>query len=480
MCPGYFDYVEVTMFILTLYFLERIFMFVKKIVFFLLVVMVISSNQLDAMGPWSKLLQKFFVSAGSAAALSGLGTTYDHQYSEKLDFVDVSTPSNSIVIQECGDFDRSECEGAVTKIQLENDMGLKGPVFLTQKLMGKNYPAIIHAVLFTHFLVLLPTLRNKLANLVMHISHNEVEQQERNNICLVHGTGQAAPMLLRTIFHEVFSNQPVKNFVKLRDDSTVQQLDYYDDVDDYYDEQFDLAPKIEEVINIGSRFVKYRNTKTLFDLGVARNHLLSANFGFFGQSNWIIHERRSSSAEFITRPCSWGYQGIDFLFYLAESLAKNPGVFFMVVQDIVKNPEMVYQAHLLFDKHSKGLDDYSIFEDIFKDHGAQKLYSRYEEELSQMRTVVNAGLVQLFIPRELAARWCYVSKPLGIRVPEYNCGSVPDEALAYNQARVLLHPELCPENGVSMRFYLLGEQEKINAVLARMYEIAQEVKDSRE
>jgi hypothetical protein len=111
MCPGYFDYVEVTMFILTLYFLERIFMFVKKIVFFLLVVMVISSNQLDAMGPWSKLLQKFFVSAGSAAALSGLGTTYDHQYSEKLDFVDVSTPSNSIVIQECGDFDRSECEG---------------------------------------------------------------------------------------------------------------------------------------------------------------------------------------------------------------------------------------------------------------------------------------------------------------------------------------------------------------------------------
>lgn len=440
-----------------------------------MLVMSTLSGQAHAMGNWNKIVKKLF----AAATLYGLGSTYDHQHSEQLDFVDVSTPGNPVVVQECVDFDDSAFETSVTKLQLENDLGLKGPVLFAQK-MGKNYSGVVNTVLFSHFWVFLPTLRNKLANLVMHISCDEVEQRSRDNLCLVHGTGQAASMLLRTIFHEVFNEKQVENFVKLRDDSVVEQLAYYDHVDDYYDEQFDLAPKIENIMkNPAGGVVSMGTFTTLFDHGVARNHLLSTNFGFFGNSSWLIHGYKESSAEFLTRPCSWGYQGLDYLVVLSQFIA-NPivplGILFFVVRDVVKNPEMINQVDLLIDKHGKGLDDSFVFENIFKEYGVQERYSHYEKELNQMKTIANAGLVQLFIPQELAQRRCYISQQLGIREPGHTPGLLSTRYLGYSQARILLHPDLCPENGVSMKFYLLGEQAKINAMLARMYEIAEEVK----
>lgn len=439
----------------------------------------VSQNMLNGM--FGKAGKIGFVLAGLYAA----GQSYDKRYGKYLEFVDVSVPSNPRIVGQVLNSNDDKLVKSVTMQQLTNDVYLtNGPVFYAKSGLSRKYADIVDAVLFSHFWVFLPTLRQKLTNFVLHLSCDEVEQRAKNRLCFVHGTNQGINILVNTIFDEVFNERLHQNFVKLRSDSHVNALEKYSDVHQYYDEQYPLAPRHELTLRSSPGGVKVSmGEQVLFDKGIAGSDTLSTNFGFFGRSGWFT--RKDSSAEFITESCSWGYQIISSMISLLFLMTKNPAGFVSFITDVVKNPKQITNVHVLLDKKSKGYNDRIFLQDTFRSYGLERYYDRYDKELQSMADVVNAGLVHLSIKEEQAKRYSYISRTLGIRVssnPEDISAieSTNTQDLPSYQARVIMHSQICNSENTMMRFYLLGKPEKVNNTIERIYEIAREIRSERQ
>ncbi|MGE0009630.1 MAG: hypothetical protein AB7F19_03735 [Candidatus Babeliales bacterium] len=425
----------------------------------------------------------------ATAGLYTAGSVYDHVHEKKLRFVDVSTPLSLKTLAPVlsDQRDMEALTHSVTKRQFDQDWYYTyAPLAQLKAKFSHKYVDRVDGTLFAHFWNFLPTSRNRLTALVQELSIEEHDQRLAGNVTLVHGTSQGASIVLRTIFDEVLRAQEKReHFVKLRDDSTVADLGEYHDVHAYYDANIDKAPHEQVMQRIpGCGSMPTGEYTVLFDKGPAQKHLLSTNLGFFGQNCWWRDGYKDSSAEFVTRPSSWGYQALDVAI---AGYAGGPLVALLlagqVAWDLVKNPRLVTSFPALLDKRFKGDAHNAFMHDTFKEYGAQALYEKYRAELNAMESLASAGLLQLSIKEELAKKWCYLSEPLGIRThrnPEA-LGWLEDpetqNVLWPHQARVLLHPELAKPENVSMRFYLLGKPEKLRAMTQRMYEIAQEVKD---
>ena len=290
---------------------------------------------------------------------------------------------------------------------------------------------------------------------------------------MVHGTAQGASILFRTILDEVFNDKEHHHYVSLRDDKTIADLQKYSDVYEYYRGQFE-APKGIRFRNITGVGVILDETAE-FDHGPARDHLLSANLGFFGQCSWLLHGYKESSAEFVTRRCSLAAQFCDVLVGCCMS-ALLP--IFFAGYKVIKNPERAKDPMRMIEELGNSCANEYAFENIFKAHGLEAYYSEYAHELEDMEFTAGAGLVHLFIPNKIAKRWCYLSTQRGIMArsnPEAICASDDTNC----QAQVLLHPEVCNPENMFMKFYLLGEPDEISAMITRMYEMAYELKDGQ-
>ncbi len=424
-----------------------------------------------------------------AATLYAAGTAYDEVQGKKLKFVDVSTPSLLKVLADRphNTQDVNRLTHSITKLQLESDTYLThGPVTLAKSGLSSCYTRQVDGVLFSHFWVFLPTMRNKLVGLVTQLSHDEQTQREQGNITLVHGTNQGASILLRTVFDEVLQRDtPHQNFVRLRSQQEAQELAEYADVHQYYNDNIGQAPIKPIYQRAHSGATVKIGEYVMFDKGPAQKHILATNFGFFGQNWWGRDGYKQSSAEFVTLPCSWGYQALVLAMPLIGGAAS---AYVGTALDLIRNPGHITSLYAVLDSNLKGFPRFNLCEAIFKEYGAEHLYQKYRDELNHMELIAHSGLVHLFIPEEYAKRWCYVSYALGIRAY-----SNPSEIIAFEnpetrqstelynqQVRVLLHPEMCNSANVSMRFYLLGKPEKIQAMTERLYEIAREIKAFKE
>ncbi len=422
-----------------------------------------------------------------ATSLYLAGKAHDELYGKKLGFVDISTPSDPKQIGQVAHvLDGEQLTHSVTKRQFDADWYFKyGLVSNLKAAYSRKYQDQVDGVLFSHFWVLLPTARQRLVTLITQLSQDEHEQCKKGNIALVHGTSHGGSILLRTVFDEILrSAAQHKQFVKLRDDAVACELEGYSDVHAYYEDNLGKAPRtqvLQRIPGFGSVPVPGEFI-THFDKGPAQKHLLATNLGFFGNNCWWRDGYKESSAEFVTRPSSWGYQALEALI----ACGQNPFVFLSVARDVYKNPRAITNWAALLDKNFKGFTNRKLMEDTFKEYGCPELYEQYRDELNKMEAYLCSGLVQLFIKQDVAGRWCYLSEQLGIRQSKHSddLSILEDpeckEPLWPYQARVLLHPEVCNPQNTSMRFYVLGEPEKIQTITTRLYEIAHEVKAYKE
>lgn len=418
-------------------------------------------------------------------ALGAVGVARDYCKRDEADIIDVSTPHNPITILSMdslyknGTSDGALYDYSATRAQLYHDSYLMdGLTGLMQTNRNENYYNCVNSILRSHFWVFDSVLRKRLTEFVMHISHQEDIQRKNNYISFVHGTHQGDSIMLRTIFDEVFNNNVHEGFVALRDDSVVQELTDYHNVYDYYDEKYPKAPREAIVRRTVGGPVLTGEQIVRFDRGDASKHLISTNLGFFGNSCLLRDGYKVSSAEFIMRSCSFTHKLFDGMIFIREGVY-NPFLYGKFFFCLFKNPGLIADPNILFDKSLKDFDDSELMETIFKTHGVEEFYPQYRKELNGMRTTMSAGLVHLFVPEELAQRWCYVSHPLGIAASN-NVESICCVENAHMQARILTHQEICMPHNTQMNFYLLGSQKKISTNIARMYAIAHEAKVQKE
>lgn len=456
--------------------------------FFLTLLLFFTMIPHEAYGMFSKasrLWRQAPITVKGAVIGTGLyaaGYAYDQTIGNELTFVDVSTPSQPRIIDDLlatlsSDIDE-ELAQSVTRLQLDNDWYLRyHPIATAYRYannMGSQYHEIADSVLFAHFWVLLPTLRRQLVNLVLHMSYNEVEQRNNGNVTLVSGTNQGASILLRTIFDEVLNDHPHQNFVKLRDRNIINALEEYQGINQYYDEN-----SFEAVTHPGIRSGSgTRGPETIERVLLseqANADTISANFGFFGQSRDIIDGGQESSAEFVTRSCSWGWQAKRCYMVFVQ--------YPLYIPYVIKHYASTGDFQVSLDRATKPALSH-IFHEIFNENGADDLYQNYQDELQSIDAIMSAGIMQLFITEQNAQRWGYAAKRLGTRTltsPDalYQLETTDTQDLSRHQARVLMHPDICNPKNTSMRFYILGEPTEISNTINRMYQIAEEVKRLR-
>lgn len=436
---------------------------------------------------WAKALV-----AGSGLYLAG--KVHDELVEKKRQFVDMSTPSALLPLEDSLQFvEEDQLAQSVTKCQFENDWYFKyGLLSNVKASFSRKYQDQVDGVLFSHFWLFMPVARNRMNALVTQLSKDEHEARQKGYVTLVHGTSHGGSMMLRTVFDEVLRNQkPYERFLALRNDADLKELSAYADVQAYYDDNLGKAPRTKEMQRIpgcGSAPTGYDIIH--FDKGPAQKHILAVNLGFFGASFWGRDGYKESSAEFVTRPSSWAYQALDMVIVGFQ----NPFMVVDLARDLYKNPRAIGQFQALLDKNFKGFSNRKLMEDVFKEYGCAELYEKYRSELNQIENDLGAGLLQLFIKEGQAKKWCYLAGQLGIRSSRSPNALIALEndplceemhqkpllTLPQQQARVLLHPELKENQNMHMRFYVLGKPEKLQAHTKRLYEIAHEIQAYKE
>jgi len=402
------------------------------------------------------------------------------------DIVDVSRPSRIRPLGKIlkafdnhhGDNNDSKDESidalatSLSKLQFEHD-------YPRIARAASTYKDQVSLALATNFSLLVPTMRNKLAQFAVMIAEREVHERDKGNITMCHGTAQGHAYLLNTIFDEVLCDAPEHESPKLRDDKIVKNAGNYPDAQTYYHKQkeeiYASCGQPTMQMKGGSAFGGTAGTESLYDpfhdgYSGMRDYFISANIGLFGHST-SKYGGLESSIEFMTLPYSLG-KGYN---YFVNPIAWMGLLAAFRYESKQPLKQQIRAAMDNCSKTSASMD--ALPKMIFKAYGCQDQYATYAEELAAMQTVARAGMIQFSLPEAIANRWCYASKRRGIMATQKPLSKTIADPKAFPeyQARIFMHPEVINSK---IKFYLAGDPVEIEAMIERIYEIAHEIKNS--
>ena len=433
-------------------------MILKSIKWYMPLILLLLSNSISGM-------ERLYAYKKEIAALGILtAAAYVADRSDTREMIEVSSPkvpqkvSNLLAHHKA-----KEIISSTTKDQINHDNVLSLATLDDRSVLSS---AQINRLSLAESWVVMPKMRRELNNLTEYVCHEEGVYKERDYFCCVHGTHKGASMLLRTIFDEILHDAPKDHFVQIRDVQKAKNRIKETNAQEYYDDRYKKAPRVKEKLAmLHGNPVETGNVMIYMDLTDNREELLSVNAGLYGNTSWITSPRKESSIEFIAKPCSWAYQTVDVSLNILGLLKAQPIVLKKIVAHIVRHPSNIVYLPMMIDTLAKDVDT-TIIQQIFKDYGAEDLYEKYKDELHEYEKHASAGLLQMMIPREKAEQWCYVSQMLGIKAGDCSVMDLQEnkkELLPYNQARVVLHPDIIEydadnkDKNTVMHFYLLIE-----------------------
>lgn len=461
-----------------------------------------------------------------AMGLGVAGFITDRIRADRFEFIDVSRPARPYALAETPeglcpenfskgrsmgyDGDIADLATSLSELQLQRDYpmdcaGDRGvldhPTISNVKPTADEH---LDLVLMTNFWLIDPKARKKVLSFAKKLSRDEAHEQKQGNVVGYHGTHRGGLMLMNTVLSQVLNEYPDDKNIKLRDDKIMARAAHYDSSDDYkkaLEKTLVLGP---EKMMIGPGGAKCKlpgewvfpdGSKNDDENPRIRDYYLPCNFTVFGQSLWLKHGTKESSAEFIVRPLSCMTRAIGN----ADHMTSMMGILVIgdLVSRVIDKPSLLKNFARDFDKNIddsvKRLGVRNFMHELFRAKGIETHYDKYAEELAEFERVAAYGLVQISMPEACADRWAYISSRMGEyasgfdsagrllyrdnyrKLPETVSRLLKQDYCGDYQMRLFL-PGIVKNPDVRMKFYVLAEPRATEEMLRRMHEIAHEIK----